>query len=270
MLHQATHPIGIFDSGLGGLTVAKTIANLMPNESLVYFGDTAHTPWGEKSAAAIQVYSIKICELLLKHHCKMIVMACHTASTVAFELVKEYVGDRAHVINVVEPVVQYIHQHHDSQKIGLIGTKQTVRSNTYKQRLEQLNKNLELSALATPLLVPLIEEGFLEKPASKLIIDDYLSHPALQGIHALILGCTHYPLLKQHFENFYHGQKTLIDASDVTAEYSKALLAQHQLLNRDTSSKKIFYVSDYNDFFVEAARKFFSQDIQLEAYPLWD
>lgn len=271
MLTQtATNPIGIFDSGMGGLTVAKTISELLPNESIVYFGDTAHTPWGDKSTAAIQSYSIKICDVLLQHNCKIIVIACHTASTAAYDVVREHVGQRAHVINVVDPVVEHIQRHHANKKIGLIGTKQTVRSNTYKKRVDILNRNIDFASLATPLLVPLIEEGFADKSVSEIIVQEYLSHPTLAKIEALILGCTHYPLIKQHIQRFYQTPIDIIDASEMTAMVLKNHLAIHSLENTTTSPQKIFYVSDYNEFFANATQVFFKGNIQLEPYSLWD
>lgn len=265
---KPTYPIGIFDSGLGGLTVAKTITELMPQENIVYFGDTAHTPWGDKSLSTIQSFSIRICDFLLEHNCKCIVIACHTASTAAYDLVRDYVGDRAHIINVVDPVVHHIGLHHANKKIGLIGTKQTVRSNTYHRKVDILNRNIELTALATPLLVPLIEEGFLDSPISKMVVSEYLSHPNLIDINALILGCTHYPLLKPYIQNFYQEKIDIIDASDITAIALKSYLETHQLLNTETKHSKTFYVSDQNEFFEKTTKLFFPGDIQLQQYPL--
>jgi glutamate racemase len=263
------NPIGIFDSGIGGLTVAKTITELLPHENIIYFGDTAHTPWGDKSLAAIQAYSIKICDFLLERQCKCIVIACHTASSAAFDLVCEYVGDKARIVNVIDPVVQHVSAHHANKKIGLIGTKQTVRSNTYKKRLESLNLNIELSALATPLLVPLIEEGFLDKSVSELVVSEYLSHPNLVNIRALILGCTHYPLMKRYIQNYYQNQIDIIDASEITAITLKAELALHNILNLEGKSQRLFYVSDPSEFFRQATNLFFGDDIELQPYPLW-
>lgn len=267
---HAANPIGIFDSGIGGLTVAKTISDLMPNENIVYFGDTAHTPWGDKSQAAIQAYCIKICDFLLEHRCKCIVMACHTASSAAFELVQEYVGEKAYVLNVIDPVVHHIGQHHANKKIGLIGTKQTIRSNTYKRRLDSLNQNIELFTLATPLLVPLIEEGFFDKQASELVVSEYLSHPNLLNIHALVLGCTHYPLIKRFIQNFYQTPIDIIDASEVTANQLRAELKLRHLLNNNEPINRLFFVSDYNEFCAHTTDRFFQGDIQLQPYPLWD
>lgn len=268
---ESSHPIGIFDSGLGGLTVAKTITELMPNENIVYFGDTAHTPWGDKSLTTIQNFSIRICDILLEHQCKCIVIACHTASTAAFELVADYVGNRAHVINVVDPVVFHLGQHHANKKVGLIGTKQTVRSNAYKRKLDILNRNIELTALATPLLVPLIEEGFVNSPISEMVVSQYLSHPNLLDINALILGCTHYPLLKTYIQNYYAKKIDIIDASDITALTLKHYLDKHELSNTNiqlTNQNRIFYVSDFNEFFEKTTKIFFPGNIQLQQYPI--
>lgn len=271
MLQSSTHPIGIFDSGMGGLTVAKTITEHLPNENIVYFGDTAHTPWGDKSTAAIQAYAIKICDVLLQHQCKLIVIACHTASTAAYELVAEYVGNRATVINVVDPVIKHIQQNHSDKKIGLIGTKQTIRSNTYKKRVDRLDQNIELVSLATPLLVPLIEEGFGERDVTTTIMQEYLSHPNLTNIEALILGCTHYPLLKPMIQKFYKNKVDIIDASEMTTKILKERLTLHNLLNSETAPKeKFFYVSDYSEFFETIAKLFFPGKIELKHYPLWE
>lgn len=271
--HKPEHPIGIFDSGMGGLTVAKAITDLLPYENIVYFGDTAHTPWGDKSLSTVQQYSLKICDILLEHHCKYIVIACHTASAIAAEEIKNYVGNKACVINVIDPVINHIRTHHANKKIGLIGTKQTVRSNTYKERLATLNSNIEFSALATPLLVPLIEEGFKDNPISEMVVSEYLSHPLLSNIHALILGCTHYPLIKKYIQQFYQDKVELIDASEVTALMLQQELIAANLLNSASIDpilsipKRLFYVSDNSEFFLQTTQLFFQSAIDLKAYP---
>jgi len=282
MLESANNPIGIFDSGMGGLTVAKAITEHMPNEDIVYFGDTAHTPWGDKSVSAIQTYSLKICDVLLQHHCKFIVIACHTASTTAYELVREYVGKKAHVINVIDPMIHHIGKYHAHKKVGLIGTKQTVRSNTYQKKLEALDQNIHFTSLATPLLVPLIEEGFAENEISERMVREYLTHPILHNIEALILGCTHYPLLKHYIQNFYkkradtHSENKIlvdiIDASEMTAKVLKEQLTVHKLgtTNLSRSGTRLFYVSDHNDFFENTAKIFFPDKITLKPYLLWE
>ncbi len=268
MLHQSSNPIGIFDSGMGGLTVAKAITELLPNENIIYFGDTAHSPWGDKSVAAIQSYSTKICDILLQHHCKLIVIACHTASTAAHEILCKHVDNQIPILNVVDPVIQHIGSYHADKKMGLIGTKQTIRSNVYQKRIDTLNRNIELSSLATPLLASLVEEGFANNPISEMAIREYLSHPSLSDVKALILGCTHYPLLKHYIENFYHDVIDIIDASEVTAKALKEHLIKEKMLNSSQSTKRIFYVSDHNEFFAKTAQLFFASEIELQPYPI--
>src|SRR5574339_285103 len=144
---RAEKPIGIFDSGIGGLTVASEIRKLLPNETIVYFGDTAHLPYGDKSEAAIQAYSIKIADVLLKKGCKAIVIACNSASSAAYELLKEYVRKEAIIINVIDPMVRWVAQHHAGQNVGLIDTKRTISSGFYLKKIEEAKKNIKLKPL---------------------------------------------------------------------------------------------------------------------------
>lgn len=267
---SSSSPIGIFDSGVGGLTVANAVTRLLPQEAIVYFGDTAHYPWGDKSTAAIQAYSVRICDMLLKQNCKLILIACNTASSAAYELVKEYVGNRAKVVDVIDPVVAHIREHCTDKTIGLIGTKQTVTSNIYKKKLDTLDIGIQLRSLATPLLVPLIEEGFADSKIMEETIQQYLAQPALQNIDSLILGCTHYPLIKKHIAEYYQGKVDIIDACEIVAKAVHGLLAYYNLLSRNSTPKKVLYVSDYTDTFEEHAKFFFSEAIHLEQYPLWD
>ncbi|MDB5256264.1 MAG: glutamate racemase [Chitinophagaceae bacterium] len=267
-------PIGIFDSGIGGLTVAHAVNTLLPQESIIYFGDTAHLPYGDKSTAAIQSYTIKIADVLLKNNCKVILIACNSASAAAYQLVKEYVGSRAKVLNVIDPAVQYVAKKYEGKTIGLIGTKKTVSSNVYRKRLDKTNSDIELKALATPLLVPMIEEGFFNSNISHSIIENYLKDPSLQGIEALILGCTHFPLIKNEIEAFYnsdvHRNVEVIDSSMIVAEYLKEYLRKHDLFSSGESVKHTFYVSDYTRSFAESTRIFFKEEVNLEHYPLWE
>ncbi len=269
----AARPIGIFDSGIGGLTVARAVAQRLPHERLVYFGDTAHLPYGEKSTAAIQAYSIKICDVLLRQHCKLILIACNSASAAAYELVREYVGSKALVVGMIDPVVAHVGRHYAGRPVGLIGTKQTVGSNIYRKKIDQLDLGVDLHALATPLLVPMIEEGFFEGRVSEEIIRAYLDHPALQGIEALLLACTHFPLIKPQMEAHYQGRVAVVDPSDVVAATVAEALAGRQLLASPAPGAgpaHHFYVSDFTRSFEESTRLFFGQEVQLEHYPLWE
>ncbi len=172
---------------------------------------------------------------------------------------------------MIDPIVQHIQKQHAQKKIGLIGTKQTVRSNLYQKAIDSLDQETTLTSLATPLLVPFIEEGLAESTLLTPIIQHYLSHPLLQNIEALILGCTHYPLIKKHIQAFYQKPIDLIDASELSTTALKEQLLQKDLLNTEkmATAGRTFYLSDYNDFFAKSAKLFFSEDIAVEHYPLW-
>lgn len=262
-------PIGIFDSGIGGLTVAHEITKQLPHENIVYFGDTAHLPYGDKSEAAIQAYSIKIADVLLKKGCKVIVIACNSASSASYELLKEYVRKDAHIINVIDPMVELVLSRYTTGKVGLIGTKRTVQSDVYGRKILEANKNIELQSLATPLLVPMIEEGFINNRISHDIIEQYLADPVLSGIEGLILGCTHYPLIKKEINAFFNGKVSIFDSSEVIAKALQTHLQENNLLNDDPNPYREFLVSDYTTSFESTARMFFHAEVQLEKHPLW-
>jgi len=271
MTEIAKQPVGVFDSGIGGLTVAHAIKEVLPNESLVYFGDTAHLPYGDKSEAAVQAYSVKIADILLKKGCKVIVIACNSASSAAYDLLKEYTGKKAKVINVIDPMVNYIKENFNDKTIGLIGTKRTVNSDVYGRKIKQLDQAIELKSLATPLLVPMIEEGFFNNRISSEIIEKYLADENLQDIEALILGCTHYPLIKSQIKEFYKNNVDVLDSSLVTANYLKNYLSDNNIFNDSMApTKDEFLVSDYTSSFEASAKMFFQDKVHLESYPLWD
>lgn len=265
----AARPLGIFDSGIGGLTVANAISQLLPEESLVYFGDTAHLPYGDKSPDAIRKWSGVITEFLLEHNCKMIVIACNTISSVAFEHVKKVAGKRAIVVNVIDPVVNYISAQASLKHVGVIGTKATIRSNVYEEKLHAQKKKLTVSSLATPLLAPMIEEGFFNNKISRTIINDYLSRPKLKNIDSLVLACTHYPLIRREIEQFYKGKAIIFDTAQIVAHHVEWLLDENNLLSSGKKGKHHFYVSDYTPAFEQSTRLFFKGKIVLEKKDLW-
>jgi len=270
MNSTATRPIGIFDSGIGGLTVAHQLARLMPGEDLIYFGDTAHLPYGDKSTAAIQAYSVKICNLLISQNVKAILIACNSASAAAYELVKEYVASKALVFNVIDPVVEAVIRKYPGKTIGLIGTKQTVFSNIFKRKIDEANCGIELKSLATPLLAPMIEEGFFNNKISLNVIEQYLSSPELDGIEALILACTHYPLIAPQIREFYGNRVEVIDSSIMVASSVKENLESLALQKGAGNGSHKFYVSDFTPAFENATQIFFTDKVQLQHYPLWD
>jgi len=266
---EKQQPIGVFDSGIGGLTVAHAIKKLLPRESMIYFGDTAHLPYGDKSEAAIQAYSIKIADVLVNKGCKVLVIACNSASSAAYELLKEYVRKDIHIINVIDPMVELVLSRFAGKSVGLIGTKRTVQSGVYIRKIAEGQKDTSVHSLATPLLVPMIEEGFFNNRISDEIIGKYLTDPELQSIEALILACTHYPLIKKEISAFYKDALPVLDSSEVVALALKKYLSEMGLLNENEKPFHHFLVSDYTDSFEASARLFFHEAVHLEKHPLW-
>jgi len=260
----SSRPLGIFDSGIGGLTVASAIHELIPNETLVYFGDTAHLPYGDKSPEAIRKWSQTISDFLLTYHCKAIIIACNSISSVAFEMVKKHVGNRSIVVNVIDPVVNYVCAQPIAKKIGIIGTKATIKSNVYEAKIKAQSKKAAVTSLATPLLAPMIEEGFFNNKISKTIIHDYLGRPKLKNIDSLILGCTHYPLIRPEIEQFYKGKVNIFDSARIVAHHVQWVLDEHQLLHQGKAGKHRFFVSDYTQSFEQSTKIFFKGKIKLE------
>jgi glutamate racemase len=262
-------PIGIFDSGIGGLTVALAIHRILPHETIIYFGDTAHLPYGDKAPESIKAYALKIADFLLQKGCKMIVIACNSASSIAFEAVKKHVGTKAFVVDVINPVVEKVCKMKKVRNVGVIGTRATIRSRAYPNRILAGNKNLKVSSLATPLLASMIEEGFFSNNISRTIIYDYLSRPGIKNIDTLILACTHYPLIKNEILNYYNGHINIIDSAEIVALRVKSLLNRYKLLSSQKHPKHHFYVSDYTRSFEKSTKYFFDGKVKLEHCGLW-
>jgi glutamate racemase len=269
--HHKHRPIGVFDSGIGGLTVAGAISRLMPHESLIYFGDTAHMPYGDKSPESIQHYSVEIARFLIQKGCKAIVIACNTASALGYQAVTEAFGDKLPVINVIEPVAKYVSINFPKRKIGVIGTKGTINSRIYPRIIKKHNKTVQVASLATPLLAPMVEEGFYNNNISQTIINSYLSKKNLKDIDAIILGCTHYPLIKFEIKRFYGKSVDIVDSAEVVAAYLSNQLNQ---LGLNADANKVvnhqFFVSDYTVAFERSTRIFFKQTVHLQEERLWD
>ncbi|HXH98932.1 MAG TPA: glutamate racemase [Sphingobacteriaceae bacterium] len=263
-------PLGIFDSGIGGLTVAGAINKILPKEQLIYFGDTAHLPYGDKSPEAIKYYSLKIGKLLLDKKCKMIIIACNTASSHAYHDLVNFLGDKVPIVNVIDPVVDAIGKSGHYKKIGVIATKSTIKSDIYAKKLKAAVPAIEVASLATPLLVPMIEEGFFNNNISKTIIHSYLSSPRLKKIDSLILACTHFPLIKPEINSFYNGKVDIVNTAELVAGYVHDQLKAHNLLNTGVRKKHQFYVSDLTESFQNSTRLFFEEKIHLKHMPIWD
>lgn len=270
MNQLAQNPIGIFDSGVGGLTVASAIHNMLPEESIIYVGDTAHLPYGDKSIESIRTYSQRIASFLLEQNCKLILIACNTASAAAYSVVEKHVGNQAIVIDVINPVVDYIVKKEKIKKVGVIGTKLTINSNTYPAKIKEISSCIDVRSLATPLLVPMIEEGFIFDNISNSIIEAYLSREILKDIDSLVLGCTHYPIIKNQIRKFYNFRVDIIDSSKVVAKYLKDVLSEKNLLNSNNHNvNNRFYVTDYTEMFKNISEMFFEDEVNLEKINLW-
>ena len=256
-------PIGIFDSGIGGLTVANAIKAVLPNENIIYFGDTEHLPYGEKSKDAIQFFSRKIIQFLAEKRCKVIVIACNSASSF-IDLSVLKITEKISIFNVIDPVVSEVVKVCSNYNIGVIGTKATIGSNIYERKIHTSCKGAKVNSLATPLLAPMIEEGFINEKISNTIITNYLSNPLLANIDHLILACTHYPLIYNEITDYYKGEVNVIDSSKIVAKHISDELKKKGLLNETINTKYQFYVSNYTKSFEKSAKFFFKEDIKLE------
>ena len=264
-------PIGIFDSGIGGLTVANAVLSRLPSERIIYFGDTAHLPYGDKSAQAIRNYATRITEFLLEKDCKAIVIACNSASSAAYlHLVRQF-GEKIPVANVIDPVVEHVATRRDLNTIGVIGTKATTKAGAYPRKLKKLAPDLEVRSQATPLLAQMVEEGFFNNNISRAVINGYLSKSRFEGIEGLILACTHYPLIRDDIDALYASRVEIFDTMGIVADSVTELLRRRDLLASEASDlDHEFYVSDYTESFEETTRIFWGRPVQLKQADIWD
>ena len=261
-------PIGIFDSGIGGLTVARAVSEAIPGHPIVYFGDTAHLPYGEKSAELIQHYSVRIARELLDLGCGSLVVACNSASSNALDAIRETAGPGIPVIDVVTPAVNWVSSKYDEGTIGVIGTRATIASGWYQSLLT--HAGLTAQAKATPLLASAIEEGFQHGRVSSALIEAYLGQGAFDSVKAIILGCTHYPLIANQIAAQLPSHIELVDSAHVVAHALK-LAIQEQLANQISASASSsslstqrFLVSDLTESFALGAQRFYGSPIALQ------
>ncbi len=254
-------PIGIFDSGIGGLTVARAINDLLPNESLLYFGDTAHLPYGEKSPELIRRYSSRITQHLVESGCKAIVVACNSASSNAIESIVKAAGSNMPVIDMVTPVIRSISAEDGCQSVGLIGTRATIASGLYGETMNQLNSNITLVSRATPLLASSIEEGFFNDSIPGAVLEAYFADDSFKNIDSMILGCTHYPLVRENVQALLPKGVNVIDSPKIIAQELKRVLTENAY---PYTPEHKFQVSDLTENFRCSAHYFFGSDINLE------
>ena len=264
------YPIGVFDSGVGGLTVVREIMRQIPNENIVYFGDTARVPYGSKSKETIITFSKQITQFLRSKNVKAIVVACNTASALAVEVLQQ--ENDIPIIGVVKPGAKTAALTTKNCKIGVIATEATVNSNIYDQYLRKMNDNIQVYSKACPLFVPLVEENWLYDSVTIEIAERYLSELMGYGIDTLVLGCTHYPLLRHTLQKVVGDQVQLVNPAFETASTLKQVLESKGLNRLETKNEHKFYVSDGSDKFKAFANRILpcdvmeTNDVNIEQY----
>jgi len=253
-------PIGVFDSGVGGLTVAKELIRCLPGEDIVYFGDTARVPYGIKSKETVIKFSVENILFLLKHDVKLICVACNTASSVALSAIKNHF--KVPVVGVIAPGVREAVYATRNKRVGIIGTKGTIKSRAYETQIKHLDPKIKAISQACPLFVPFAEEGFLSGEVVAKVARDYLLPLKKAKVDTVILGCTHYPLLKPVIAQIMGRNVTLIDsAKQVALEVQKILTHEGMLNKKSCRGKQKFFVSDNPEWFSALAKRFLGKPL---------
>ncbi len=254
-------PIGVFDSGIGGLTVVKRIAAVLPEENIVYFGDTARVPYGSKSNATVIEYSIEDAKFLMQKNVKAIVVACNTASSVAMEELKKIFN--VPIIGMIEPGAQTAVRTTKNNRIGVIGTRATISNKAYSNKIKELRPESEVFETACPLFVPLAEEGWINHKATYEIAEEYLKELREENIDTLVLGCTHYPILSKVIQEVIGENVTLVDSGVAAADIIRSELDRTDLhTNGYSIGNQELYVSDIPTKFREVAELFLGNPVK--------
>ncbi len=256
----ANAAIGVFDSGIGGLTVVQALIEVLPHEHLIYLGDTGRYPYGTKSAETVRRYSLENAEFLIDKGIKLLVVACNTVSAVALDAVRAAVA--IPVLGVIEPGARAAVTHTRNRKVGVIGTEVTIASGAYTQALKRLQPGLEIYTRACPLFVPLAEEGWTDNDIARATASLYLTSLKRSGIDTLVLGCTHYPLLAEVIAEFMGRKIRLVDSAQTTAHAARAVLAEHGLARRTGTGSVSFFVTDAPDRFQKVGARFMGQRVE--------
>lgn len=248
------YPIGVFDSGIGGLTVLKEMRRILPNENIVYLGDTARVPYGIRSAETVTKYSFECIRFLLQMKIKLIVVACNTVSSVSLNDIRKHI--EVPVIGVIEPGAKAAASITKNNKIGVIGTEATIKTRAYSRAIESLLNEAEVYELACPLFVPLVEEGWTDDIIAKLTAERYLAGIQIKGVDTIVLGCTHYPLLKNVIQNVM-GSANIVDSAIETSRAVRDVLRGKGLLRESGNSpEKKYFVTDSPEKFVTVGERF--------------
>ncbi len=264
MTSNKNRPIGVFDSGIGGLTVLKEIAALLPGEDTVYLGDTARVPYGNKSAETVIRYAVETADFLMSKKIKLLVVACNTASSVSLPTLKARC--RVPVLGVIEPGAKKATEATKTGRVGVIGTERTIKSRAYTLAINNINPRIRIFSQPCPLFVPLVEEGLAGSEIAFLAAKRYLKDVRAKKLDALVLGCTHYPLLKTVIRRAVGKGIFLVDSAKETAAEVSRVLTEMDLKKNDSESgkgKHVFYVTDHPERFVEVGRKFLGKELKV-------
>ena len=251
--------IGVFDSGIGGLTVLQKIIETLPKENTVYLGDTARAPYGTKSVETVLRYSFENTEFLVQKGVKAVVVACNTSTAIALTRLKDSLS--IPVIGVIEPGVRRAIKSTKNKRVGVIGTEATIQSGAYTRALKEADGTVEVYSRACPLFVPLVEEGWTDNDVVEMTVKAYLGSLKQSGIDALILGCTHYPLLKKAIREFIGSGVRLVDSAEETAREVETTLKKAVLTRRNGKGIHSFFVTDAPDRFIEVGRRFLGEKV---------
>jgi glutamate racemase len=252
--------IGVFDSGIGGLTVVRSLMERLPFENIIYFGDTARVPYGVKSVDTINRYAAQITEFLIQRDVKMLIVACNTMAAVAHHTIADL--SPVPVLEVIDASARMAFQNSRNQSIGVIGTPATINSNAYTRAIHLLNKDAKVFSQACPILVPLVEEGWLDHPATQLIAREYLKPVLAEQVDTLVLGCTHYPLLKPLLQDIVGNEVTLIDSAEAMADIAADLIDKQNIGSPNNKPPEYtFYVSDLPYRFQTIGERFLGRSL---------
>jgi len=258
-LKNNDYPVGIFDSGIGGLTVLKEVCRILPGENIIYLGDTARVPYGIRSAETVTRYSFECIQFLIQKNIKLLVIACNTVSSTSLKEIRKSL--HIPVIGVIEPGARASVAMTKNKKIGVIGTEATIKSKAYSRVIRSLSEDIEVYEFACPLFVPLAEEGWTDDIIARLVAERYLSTLRDSGVDSIVLGCTHYPLLKNVIQEVM-GSASIIDSAIETSMVVKAVLVENGLLRETGIASKIkYYVTDSPEKFVTVGEKFLHDKI---------
>lgn len=261
MTDVAQLPIGVFDSGVGGLTVVKAISQHLPQENMIYFGDTARVPYGVKSVEMIAHYARQITEFLLEKRVKMLVVACNSMAAVANEVIRDL--SDVPVLDVISAGALRAVAATRVDRVAVIGTLATINSGAYIKAIQELKPGVEVVSQACPLFVPLVEEGWLEHSVTQQVAQEYLALPLQHNIDSMVLGCTHYPLLKPLLQQVVGDDVQLIDSAETVARQIEDYLQQQQLKNpQSAAGRHEFYVTDVPQRFQAVGERFLGQPLQ--------